>query len=193
MNENFPIQLSETVILIDAAFLNKETTGMKRFFEKMLKRTLPIMDLSDWSLYLLQDSAFKGSQPEIQFIVVYDEDSRLLQNFVPSDLKDELDGKGFRYISEYYFTCVPTEGLASREDVFIELLSIVSESEKVKNIAVIPFYEEYGEAVDEILKDATDKDIIQFSIEELSQKATHRWDNLGFSIMRAYGVSPQEL
>mgnify|MGYP001536123685 CR=1 FL=1 len=40
MNDKPQIKLSETVVLIDAAFLNFVITDMKRYFEETLQRSL---------------------------------------------------------------------------------------------------------------------------------------------------------
>ena len=45
MNDKPQIKLSETVVLIDAAFLNFVITDMKKYFEATLQRTLQEIDL----------------------------------------------------------------------------------------------------------------------------------------------------
>ena len=46
MNDKPQIKLSETVVLIDAAFLNFVITDMKGYFEETLQRSLQEIDLS---------------------------------------------------------------------------------------------------------------------------------------------------
>ena len=46
MNDKPQIKLSETVVLIDAAFLNFVITDIKGYFEKTLQRSLQEIDLS---------------------------------------------------------------------------------------------------------------------------------------------------
>ena len=52
MNDKPQIKLSETVVLIDAAFLNFVITDMKGYFEKTLQRSLQEIDLSMLTTYL---------------------------------------------------------------------------------------------------------------------------------------------
>ena len=52
MNDKPQIKLSETVVLIDAAFLNFVITDMKRYFEETLQRSLQEIDLSMLTTYL---------------------------------------------------------------------------------------------------------------------------------------------
>ena len=52
MNDKPQIKLSETVVLIDAAFLNFVITDMKGYFEETLRRSLQDIDLSMLTTYL---------------------------------------------------------------------------------------------------------------------------------------------
>ena len=52
MNDKPQIKLSETVVLIDAAFLNFVITDMKGYFEDTLQRSLQEIDLSMLTTYL---------------------------------------------------------------------------------------------------------------------------------------------
>lgn len=53
MNDKPQIKLSETVVLIDAAFLNFVITDMKGYFEETLRRSLQDIDLSMLTTYLV--------------------------------------------------------------------------------------------------------------------------------------------
>ena len=59
MNDKPQIKLSETVVLIDAAFLNFVITDMKRYFEETLQRSLQEIDLSMLTTYLTLDCGRK--------------------------------------------------------------------------------------------------------------------------------------
>ena len=50
MNDKPQIKLSETVVLIDAAFLNFVITDMKRYFEETLRR--------DFATFFTRDRSF---------------------------------------------------------------------------------------------------------------------------------------
>ena len=52
MNDKPQIKLSETVVLIDAAFLNFVITDMKGYFEDTLQRSLQEIDLWILTTYL---------------------------------------------------------------------------------------------------------------------------------------------
>lgn len=83
MNDKPQIKLSETVVLIDAAFLNFVITDMKGYFEKTLQRSLQEIDLSVLTTYLTLDAGIKEGKNEVQFLFVYDKESARLVHCRP--------------------------------------------------------------------------------------------------------------
>ena len=75
MNDKPQIKLSETVVLIDAAFLNFVITDMKRYFEETLQRSLQEIDLSMLTTYLTLDAGIAEGKNAVQFLFVYDKES----------------------------------------------------------------------------------------------------------------------
>ena len=167
MNDKPQIKLSETVVLIDAAFLNFVITDMKGYFEKTLQRSLQEIDLSMLTTYLTLDAGITEGKNEVQFLFVYDKDSSHLVHCHPSDLEKELNGVAFQSpYGEYSFASVPSEGMVSREELFLDLLAIVSDSADVKRMIVVSFNEEYGKKVTDALHEVKGKEIIQFRMNE---------------------------
>ena len=124
MNDKPQIKLSETVVLIDAAFLNFVITDMKGYFEDTLQRSLQEIDLSILTTYLTLDAGITEGKNEVQFLFVYDKESGRLVHCRPSDLEKELNGVAFQSpYGEYSFASVPSEGMVTREDLFLDLLS----------------------------------------------------------------------
>ncbi|MEY8708387.1 DUF6621 family protein [Bacteroides faecichinchillae] len=188
------IKLSETVVLIDAAFLNFVIMDMKRYFEETLQRTLQEIDLSMLTTYLTLDAGIVEGKNEVQFLFVYDKDSNKLQNCQPSDLKNELNGVAFQSpYGEYLFASVPSEGMVSREALFLDLLSIISDSADVKKMIIISFNEEYGDKVTTVLSEVKEKEIIQFRMNEPQIPVEYKWDMLAFPVMQALGIRADEL
>ena len=104
MNDKPQIKLSETVVLIDAAFLNFVITDMKGYFEETLRRSLQDIDLSMLTTYLTLDAGITEGKNEVQFLFVYDEESDQLVHCHPSDLVKELNGVAFQSpYGEYSF------------------------------------------------------------------------------------------
>lgn len=194
MNDKPQIKLSETVVLIDAAFLNFVITDMKGYFEKTLQRSLQEIDLSILTTYLTLDAGITEGKNEVQFLFVYDKQSSSLAFCHPSDLEKELNGVAFQSpYGEYSFASVPSEGMVSREDLFVDMLTIVADSADVKKMIVVSFNEEYGERVTDILSEVKGKEIIQFRMNEPDSPVNYKWDMLAFPIMQALGIRADEL
>lgn len=69
MNDKPQIKLSETVVLIDLAFLNFVITDMKGYFEETLRRSLQDIDLSMLTTYLTLDAGITEGKNEVQFLL----------------------------------------------------------------------------------------------------------------------------
>lgn len=194
MKENPKIKLSETVVLIDAAFLNFVITDLKNYFEEKLARTLQDIDVSVLTTYMMLDAEMCDQKNDVQFLIIYDAKSSNLIHCHPSALKDELNGVAFQSpFGEYSFASVPSEGMVSREELFLDLLSIVADSADVKKMIVASFNEEYGDKVSDILNDVEGKDVLQFRMNEPDSPVNYKWDMLAFSVMQALGVKAEEL
>ena len=194
MNDKPQIKLSETVVLIDAAFLNFVITEMKGYFEETLQRSLQEIDLSMLTTYLTLDAGITEGKNEVQFLFVYDKDSSHLVHCHPSDLEKELNGVAFQSpYGEYSFASVPSEGMVSREELFLDLVAIVSDSADVKRMIVVSFNEEYGKKVTDALHEVKGKEIIQFRMNEPEASVEYKWDMLAFPVMQALGIRADEL
>ena len=194
MNDKPQIKLSETVVLIDAAFLNFVITDMKGYFEETLQRSLQEIDLSMLTTYLTLDAGITEGKNEVQFLFAYDKDSSHLAHCHPSDLEEELNGVAFQSpYGEYSFASVPSEGMVSREELFLDLVAIVSDSADVKRMIVVSFNEEYGKKVTDALHEVKGKEIIQFRMNEPEASVEYKWDMLAFPVMQALGIRADEL
>lgn len=194
MNDKPQIKLSETVVLIDAAFLNFVINDMKGYFEKTLQRSLQEIDLSMLTTYITLDAGITEGKNEVQFLFVYDKESSRLVYCHPSDLSQELNGVAFQsQYGEYSFASVPSEGMVSREDLFLDLLSIVSDSADVKKMIIVSFNEEYGKRVADALRVVKGKEIIQFRMNEPESHVEYKWEMLAFPVMQALGIKAEEL
>ena len=194
MNDKPQIKLSETVVLIDAAFLNFVITDIKNYFEKTLQRSLQEIDLSLFTSYLTLDAGINEGKNEVQFLFVYDKESRHLQHCQPSDLQEELNGVAFQSpYGEFSFAGVPSEGMVAREDLFMDLLSVVSDSADVKRMIVVSFNEEYGKKVTDVLQGLKGKEVVQFRMNEPEIPVNYKWDMLAFPVMHSLGIRAEEL
>lgn len=194
MNDKPQIKLSETVALVDAAYLNYVIKDMKAHFEEKLGRPLQVIDLSELTTFLTLDAGVRGGGNGVQFLFIYDKHSSQLFHCRPSDVEGELNGVAFKNMfGEYAFASVPSEGMVSREDLFLDLLSIVADSDDVKKMVIVSFDEEYGDRVVDALNEVKGKVVLQFRMNEPEVLVRYKWDILAFPIMRAFGIRPDEL
>lgn len=192
MSDN--IKLSETVMLVDAAFLDFVVTDMKRYFTSVLKRELRDADLSQLMTLLALDAGIEEGKNDIQVLLVYDARSGRFAHCHPSDLKTELNGVAFtNELGEFSFASVSSEEMVSREELYLDLLNVVADSADVKKLILVPGNEEYGHRVAEALKEVKDKEIIQFRMNEPGGAVDYRWELLAYPVMQALGIRGEEL
>ena len=188
------IKFPSNVVLIDAAFLNLVVTDLKKYFEKTLMRELQEIDLSELVTYIVLDAGMAVGDNQIQILMVYDKDSAQLSNCRPSDLSAELNGVAFKsQFGEFSFASVPCEEMVSREELYLDLLSIVLDSADVERLILVSFNEEYGKKVFDALHEVKGKEIIQFRMNEPEVQVEYKWDMLAFPIMQALGIKAEEL
>jgi hypothetical protein len=188
------IKMAETVMLVDASFLNFVTEDIKRNFESMLKRKLQDMDLSHLFTYIALDAGISEGKNEMQIFFIYDADSTSLVHAMPSDLKTELNNVAFsNEFGEFCFNTFQPEKMASREELFLESLNVLADAKEVKRIVVLSFNEEYGEKVHKILKKVKEKELIQFRMNEPDDDTEYRWEMLAYPVMQALGIRGDEL
>ena len=193
MDEN--IKFPSNVVLIDAAFLNLVVTDLKKYFEKTLMRELQEIDLSELVTYIVLDAGMAVGDNQIQILMVYDKDSAQLSNCRPSDLSAELNGVAFKsQFGEFSFASVPCEEMVSREELYLDLLSIVLDSADVERLILVSFNEEYGDKVMERLKGVKNKETIQFRMNEPEESIEgYQWEMLAYPVMQALGIRGEEL
>ncbi|MCD8183811.1 MAG: hypothetical protein LUE99_12845 [Bacteroides sp.] len=201
--EDNKIQFFGTVMVLDAAYLNFVISDLKKYFEPLLGRSLQTIDLGLLTMCLAMDAGLKEGENDVQILFVYDEQSQELLHCAHGNLKEELDGVAFMGLfGEFSFLAVPSEGFVSRGELFLDLLQIILNSADVKRLILASFNEEYGEGVEEVLKEYVGKasedreggkEIIQFRMEEPVSLAEYRWEMLGYPLMSALGIKSEDL
>ncbi len=194
MKENNTIKLAETVVLIDAVFMNYVVSDLKKHFEKYLKRPLQDIDITYLATILALNAGIKEGENKIQYLFVYDKSGEKLVHCNPSDLKKELNGVAFENTyGEHLFASISSEGIVSRAELYLDLLNIIADSADVKRMLVISFNEEYGEEVTTLLNKVKGKEILQLRMYEPDVPVQYKWDILAFPLMQALRIRGDEL
>lgn len=187
-------------MLMDVAFLNEIAGGIPGFLGKKLGRELPGIDLPAWLSYLALDAGLRGGQNEIQVLLVHDEATRGLKNCEPSALT-ALDGMACRTpVGEFSFSCVTPAGMASCEELYLDLMNLTLDSADVKCLMLVPFHPLYAGAVEDGLRkfskekggEACGK-AVYFMLNQPSQPVPARCEPINYSLLQALGVKPDEL
>lgn len=199
MAEN--IKLAENVILVDVIYFNDVVKDLKRYFELQLGRPLQDVYIEEWASFLALDAGVRDEGNEIQVLFVHDEKTDKLLYSDPADLKKDLNGVGFaNQLGELTFTAVSSEGLVPRADLYLDLLAIALNSADVKRLMLVPYFDDYGARLTDVLKDGLadadadkTKEVSLFNMDEPALPLTCKWDLLGYSLMRALGIKAEEL
>lgn len=197
MAEN--IKLAESVILIDVSYFNDVVKDLKRYFEMQLGRPLQNIYIEEWASFLALDAGVRDKDNNIEVLFVHDEKTVKLLHTDPADLKKDLNGVGFtNALGELTFTSVSSEGLVSRTDLYLDLLTIALNSADVKRLMLVPFFDDYGMKLIDILKEGMKdadnaKEVYLFNMDEPALPLACKWDLLGYSLMRAMGIKSEEL
>lgn len=193
-------QFKETVLLVDANYLDVVAGEMRAFLSGEAKLQVPVADLPVWMVnatmgVLWEKSADEKpdySQQEVQIVLVCEKERTTLQNFVPSDLMKEVDGMAFReeQFGEFQMSVVQDEHLLEGEPLMVESVEMLLTSRAVKRLIVVADPDKGMEAVRDIVKN-TDKDVELLDMRAANQNGQP--SVLGISLLYALGISPEQL
>lgn len=189
------VKFAETVILIDAAYLDRVAGDLSRHFGEVVGRKLPKADLPVLLECLSLDGGIPLGENAIQVLFIYDKESIRMPAFQPSDLEKELNNVAFKsQLGEYALYSFEPSDMTTREELFLESLKVVADAKEVKRIIVIPAEEEYGEKVPAILNKVDGKDrMTVFGMNPPAEAVSYQWEMLGFSVLQSLGVKADEL
>jgi hypothetical protein len=194
------IKLAENIIIVDVEALNQTVTNLLCFLENTLHRNLNKIDLETWIVDLALDAGLRDGGHKTQILFVSDNDSVNLEHFKSGNLK-ALDGWGCRnQFGEFIISAISSEGLTSRESVYLDLLQIILNSKDVKRVVVVPSDDEYGERLSILLENAkqfiapeSPKNIVRFFSVKPGNTPGYKGEILIYSLMHALGIRSEDL
>ena len=139
-------KLSPNVILADADYIDKVAFDLSVNFERMLGRRIPPADMARWIDCVALDGGIREGDNEVQVILVHERTTSVLENFSPSSLDDDLNGKAFKdHLGEFCISSITVEdGMVDKEHLFCDSLMHVCSQPEVKRVMVIPNGERWG-------------------------------------------------
>lgn len=189
---------SESVILVDADYVDRVAFNLTVNFERMLERRVEKADLARWLECVALDGGLRpGADGGTQVVLVHSKAKVQLDNFSPGHFGREIDGKAFTgQLGEFSLSAYPIEEVADGADLFVEVLRLAAGQKEVKRLMVIPnaeqpdIYNNVREALRRIDDDA--KRITVFTMEPAAG-VNFRQEILGYSLMAALGISAEEI
>lgn len=189
------IKFADTVILMDAAYVDRVAGDLSKHFSEVVDRKLPKADLPVLLECLSLDGGIPLGENAIQVLFVYDEESKSMGAFHPSNLEKELNNVAFKsQLGEFALYSFEPSDMASREDLFLESLKVVVDAQEVKRVIVVPAEEEYGDKVPAILNKVEGKEkMTVFGMNPPAVEVAYQWEMLGFAILQSLGIKADEL
>ena len=189
------IQFASNVMLIDAAYMDQVVGDMRAHFSSVLNRELPQADLACLLECMGLDASMRGDDNQIQVIFIYNAQTSKLTSCMPSDFEKELHNVAFKgKLGEFSIYSFQPSDMASPEDLFIESLQLVGECKDTKRIMAVPDEVTYGSKIGKYIQDMKGKEqVTVFGMNPPAQSEAHDFQILGFAILQALGVRPDEL
>ena len=189
------ITLSPHVILVDAEYVDSVAFDLSVNFERMLERRIPKVDLAHWLDCVALDGSIQPGENQIQAVFLHEkkgEKHAFLDNFIPSDLQKDIDGKAFKdNIGEFTMEAYAVaKDMTNKADFFLETMQVILNFEQVESVMLVPNMEEYGAAViAELRKNKKNVTLLAMS----PQMGTgFQQQILGYSLMSAMGIRGEE-
>ena len=209
---------TDTVILVDADYVDKVAFDLTVNFERMIGRRIPQADMARWLECVALDGGLRPQQhnthdtqtieslhdthptpdthnthptPQIQVVLLYSHDE--MRNFRPGRMAD-LDGKAFQSeLGEFLISCVRVEEMVSMDQLYIDSLQVLGNAAEVNRLVVVPNAEEIYNKVRETLRHADQEKRVTLLAMQPMEGGPFRQEILGYSLMAALGISADEI
>lgn len=200
---------TDTVILVDADYVDKVAFDLTVNFERMIGRRIPQADMARWLECVALDGGLRPQQhnthdtqtiesphdthptPQIQVVLLYSHDE--MRNFRPGRMAD-LDGKAFQSeLGEFLISCVRVEEMVSMDQLYIDSLQVLGSAAEVNRLVVVPNAEEIYNKVRETLRHADQEKRVTLLAMQPMEGGPFRQEILGYSLMAALGISADEI
>ena len=190
MSEN---KWSETVVLIDADYLDRVAFDFIINFERMINRPIPVGDLCHWLDCVALDGGLQQGDNDVQAVFLHSKTKKALENLRPGDFETELNGRAFKdNIAEFTLLSFPVEEVVSPSDFYVQSLEALLESQQVKRLLLVPDMQAVGVRVQKICAEAENKHITLFAMHPIEPQGFNH-EILGYSLMSALGIRSDEL
>ena len=187
---------SENVVIVDADYVDRVAFDLIVNFERMIGRRIPKADLAKWIDCVALDGGLREGEHDTQVVLIHDKKQAALDNFVPANYDDELNGKAFKdHLGEFTVSSFPVEDITTATDFFIDTVAMVCAQKEVKRVMIIPDAENralYADLRYTLQRVDDEKRITVFAMQPM-EGGNFRQEILGYSLMNALGIRAEEL
>ena len=187
---------SENVIIVDADYVDRVAFDLIVNFERMIGRRIPKADLAKWIDCVALDGGLREGEHDTQVVLIHDKKQAALDNFVPANYDDELNGKAFKdHLGEFTVSSFPVEDITTATDFFLDTVAMVCAQKEVKRVMIIPDAENralYADLRHTLQRVDDEKRITVFAMQPM-EGGNFRQEILGYSLMNALGIRAEEL
>ncbi len=182
----------ETVLIVDADYLDRVAFDLIVNFERMIGRAIPAGDLCRWIDCVALDGGLRPGNNSTQVVFIHSKGKSTLENFMPSNFSSDIDGKAFKdNLGEFCMLAFPVEEIISPEDFFTQSLEMLADSTDVKRLIVVGDMAHIGDRIKRICARTDGKDITLLTMEPTPGRGFSQ-EILGYSLMSALGISAEE-
>ena len=191
-DKKIPETWGKNVILADGDHIDHVAFDLIVNFERMLERRIPQVDLAHWIDCVALDGGIKEGEGA-QVILLHSKPR--LENCVPADYVQELDGKAFKdNLGEFCISCVQVEEMTTMEDLFMESMRHLYRQPEVKNLMLISDDRYMDQVLMDLHRTTIDSEKI-INVYTMQPVINGRYNQpiLGLSLMAAMGISSEEI
>ena len=198
MNNDTPTKAnwSENVIIVDADYVDRVAFDLIVNFERMIGRRIPKADLAKWIDCVALDGGLREGEHDTQVVLIHDKKQAALDNFMPANYDDELNGKAFKdHLGEFTVSSFPVEDITTDSDFFLDTVAMVCAQKEVKRVMIVPDAENralYADLRHTLQRVDDEKRITVFAMQPM-EGGNFRQEILGYSLMNALGIRAEEL
>lgn len=187
---------SENVVIVDADYVDRVAFDLIVNFERMIGRRIPKADLAKWIDCVALDGGLREGEHDTQVVLIHDKKQAALDNFMPANYDDELNGKAFKdHLGEFTVSSFPVEDITTATDFFLDTVAMVCAQKEVKRVMIIPDAENrtlYADLRHTLQRVDDEKRITVFAMQPM-EGGNFRQEILGYSLMNALGIRAEEL
>ncbi len=184
----------ENVMIVDADHVDRVAFDLIVNFERIIGRRIPQADMARWLDCVALDGGLRPGENKVQVVFIHDGATSRLENFLPSGLGEDLDGKAFHDgLGEFSLCAVPVGELTTKEGLFMDVLGHACARAEVRRVMVVHDEGNYHDAVRMALRGVDPgKAVTVFAMEPV-EGGGFRQEILGYSLMSALGIGADEI